>query len=647
MGKEKFCGGITRAEIEKALLETAWAYYLKHDKVQYDSQELNVVGGSESNGTMPLRKHWGGFWRTSKVFAPEDATSDVTLFTVCSDFAWKVYRSTLGYPILGHALNALTKGLWAYTEQPEDMVVARWVDGDDKTCAEVCDYPANTVTEKHRMHLDEMRAFLANWKENLRPADILITYTHTMMYIGGGYVLDSWGRKYDMTTGKDRFERNGSVYTLHRLEDIYLTGEDPVTGREYQLGVGPEIKFFGVIRPLNVLTKDAGTGDPGDDMLDENYVLPERELLYPEGLCTSGYTITPATYSRLRYPGLGIDRTVNITPYGTAEQDGTVTYFVKLSNQSDDPVYDTYRSTVSGEPYYGQDHTGIVVTEKIPVGTVLEHASGKADVQGDTITWTVNLPAGGTLNLHYTVRVTAEVGSIIVSEGGYVADIPSNCIKNRVGGRKLAKPALSGLRQFFAAGVKKWTEQYGIDPANGGASFVRDIYSKAAGLALELPAAQELLDNLFVQTRVQKKSGLFTFFGQPCDTWMYTARKYVDPMYQAYQKMMVRGYLGGVYVYTERKNPRINEFSIRYMEPGDIVVGIKLSANAENGAYRTVESSKTIVYLGEDRCALLNHAGEMVLHDTEDILWESFTDDAFFCLRPTQAYSDINIQIKD
>ena len=643
MEKEKFCAGITRAEMEKALLETAWAYYLKHDKVQYDSQELTTVGGTEGGGTMPLRKHWGGAWRTSSAFAPEEATSDSTLFTVCSDFAWKTYRTALNYPLLGHALNALTKGIWAYTEQPDDMVIARWVDGDDKLCAEVCDYPANTVTEKHRMDLETMRAFLADCEKNLRPADILITYTHTMMYIGGGYVLDSWGRKYDMKTGKDRFERKGSVYTLHRLEDIYLTGADPVTGSEYQIGVSPEVKFFAVIRPLNVLTKDAGTGDPGDDVLNTEYVQPKLDLLYPEGIPMSGYTITAATRSRLQYPGLGIDRTVDITPYGTAEQGGTLTYSVKLSNQSDDPVYDTYWSTVSGEPYYGEDHTGIVVTEKIPAGTVLVHASGKAVVEGDTITWTVDLPAGGTLDLHYTVRVTAESGSIIVSEGGYVADIPSNRIENRVGGKKLAKPALSGLRQFFAATAEKWQEKYGIDLAAGSEAFVRDIFAKAAKLSMELPSAQELLDNLFVHTCVRKESGQFTFRHTPWSAWMYAPRKYVEPAYQAYQNMMVRGYLGGVYTYTPGDAPRINEFSVRYMEPGDIVVGMKLSACANDGAYRTVESARTIVCLGEDRFAVLDSAGNMELHDTEEILWKSFIDDVFVCLRPTQAYRDINV----
>ena len=101
---------ITRAEIEKALAETAWAFFLKGDRLQYDSQELTLIGGTTGGGNTPLRKFWGGAVRTSLASAPEEATSDSTLFTVCSDYAWKTYFSTLGYPLLGFPLNALTQG---------------------------------------------------------------------------------------------------------------------------------------------------------------------------------------------------------------------------------------------------------------------------------------------------------------------------------------------------------------------------------------------------------------------------------------------------------------------------------------------------------------------------------------------------------
>ena len=633
---------ITRAEIEKALAETAWAFFLKGDRLQYDSQELTLIGGTTGGGNTPLRKFWGGALRTSLAVAPEEATSDSTLFTVCSDYAWKTYFSTLGYPLLGFPLNALTQGIWSYTEHPQDMVVLRWLEDPEKTCANICGLPESVISEKHRVDLPTMQDFIRNWDKNLRPGDILITYEHTMMYIGGGFVVDAWGYKYDMNTGIDRFERKGTVCTLHQIEDIYLTGHDPVTGVTYHLGNSEIVKFFAIIRPLNVLTKDAGTGNPGDDILDTEYVLPKYPLRRPENLQESGYTITPATYSRLQYPGLCIDRTVDITPYGTAEKDGTLTYSVTLSNRSDNPLYDTYWSAIYGKPYYGQDHTGIVVTEKVPAGTELVHASGNATVNGDTISWKVDVPAGGTLRVYYTVRVTAEAGSTIVSKDGFVADIPSISITNVVGGKKLSKPAAAGIRNFYFIGEKR-AEKFDVHPTSEPTEYANAIYEKTAGLALNLPSTQELLDNLFDHTQLQMPYGWFTRFNTPWSTWMYTLKEQTAPEYQALRDMIVRGYIGGLYVYTNRETePRINEFSLRYMEPGDVVVGAKLSPDTGDGAKRTVTSSRVIVCLGNDQYLCANSDGTVTQHETVDILWTSFIDDVFFCLRPRQGYKDIN-----
>jgi len=632
---------ITRAQIEKALVETAWSFFLKGDKLQYESQELNLIGGTLGGGTIPLRKHWDGASRTSKLFAPENATSDTPLYTVCSDYTWKVYRNTLNYPILGHALNALTKGLWSYTEAPQDIGVIRWVEDPNKTCQTVCGYPGSNVTEKHRVDLKTMQDFLLNWDKNMRPGDLLINFDHTMLYIGGGFVVDAWGYKYDMNTGIDRFERKGTVCTLHRIEEFIVNGTDLVAGKVYQLGASEVVKFFAVLRPLNALTIPANTGDIGDDTLDPNYVLPKLELRYPDDIPLSGYTITPATYSRLQYPGLDIDRTVDISAYGTAQPGGTLTYSVNLMNKSDHPDYDTYWSAINGEPYYGQDYTDLVVTETVPAGTELVRASGNATVNGDTITWKLNIPAGGAQRVFYTVRVTGEVGSLIVNDGGFVADIPSNCITNVIGGKKLSNPAAVGIREFYNAEAKR-EEKFGVSIPAEPTRYANDIYAKCAGLKLDIPGAQDLLDNLFDHIHVVKPSGYFTNCNNPHSVWMYTPKTDVDPAYKVLSDMAVRGYVGGLWLYTEPDAPRINEFSMRYMEPGDVVVGMKLSPDTDDGARRTVESSKVVVYMGNDQCLALSSDGTLTQHVTDEAFWPSFIDDIFICLRPRQGYEDIN-----
>jgi len=123
---------------------------------------------------------------------------------------------------------------------------------------------------------------------------------------------------------------------------------------------------------------------------------------------------------------------------------------------------------------------------------------------------------------------------------------------------------------------------------------------------------------------------------------MYTPKADVSPEYKPLRHMTVRGYTGGLWLYTEPTAPRINEFSMRYMEPGDIVVGVKLSPDTDDGARRTVASSRLIVYLGNDQCLSLNSDGTLEQHETADVFWPSFIDDVFICLRPRQGYQDIN-----
>ena len=51
-------GVITRGEMEAALAEVAWDYFVKGVKVQYDSMDLNTINDGTNE---PLSKYSGGF----------------------------------------------------------------------------------------------------------------------------------------------------------------------------------------------------------------------------------------------------------------------------------------------------------------------------------------------------------------------------------------------------------------------------------------------------------------------------------------------------------------------------------------------------------------------------------------------------------
>ena len=643
----------TRADIENALMETAWGFYFKGNKMQYGSQELNVKLGT--NGVSGgydnyLRKFWGGAWRSNLYSTLEDATSDNTIYTVCSDFPWSVYYYALDYSLYGHRLNGLTNGQWMFSER-EGMTVMRYAPVG--FTSEAASYGAGEDTSLIKT-LDETVEFLTNYEDNLRPGDILITDAHTQLYLGEGYVIDSWGSKYNMTTGVEAFEKAGTVDgELHTLLGIFVDGTEQ--GGSFKLD---KCGYFAVIRPLDALCADDGDENPGNDPLDSAYVQPRwDDLKYPENLKTSGFDITGETLTRLEYPGMEIDRTVSGTQFGSAVSGGTLTYSVKISNMSDTADYCTWRGAYYGSEYSGEDYSGLAVTETVPDGTelVAGSVSSGGAASGGVISWTLDIPKGQSVTLSYTVNVTAGRGAAIVNDGGMVGRIPSNSISNSVGGAKLSETAETAMQTFFAAGRNKWNDTdenggYNISVTATDTVFAERVYAKVLGKTLELPTTAELLNGLFQNTLIEEDSGWYVYGEIGKSVYMYTQRDEVADEYRVYKDMLVPGYLGGVYVKTDAYSlePRINEFRLDYLEPGDVLIYAELSSYSAIGEARDVKSGEVLVYLGEGDFAAISSNG--VLRSYEDsaaVCWKAFSSDFFICLRPSLAYADIESNLPD
>ena len=642
---------ITRADMETALVEVAWDYYLKGGKVQYDSTELTTRGdvGSEE----PMSKAYGGTWRTNTFSTLEDATSDSTLFSVCSDYCWNVYYEALGYPILGHRVNAVTRGLFMNTEYPQDMLVARWWDDGYEFDERWADFGN---ADSARTPAETLLEMITNYDTYLRPGDILVAHgngghQHAMLYVGDGKILHCGGGKFSLSTGSDEVEENGAIH-LATVEGSFLNGTEQ--GGYFQLkdaiaDTNVNGAWFVIVRPLDVLTLDDVDADAANDKLDVDYVLDTGKLKYElanndlSPVPTTGFTITESTYSRLQFPGMDIDRTVSVKNYGTVVKGGQLTYTIKITNNSNNSNY----------PKAATAYSGLVVTETVPANTAYVSNVGGGTYADGKITWTVDVAAGASVTLSYTVTATGNVGDKIVCGGGYVDNIPSNVLMTTIGGQKWNAANLEAFRGSDVASGWNSNDGYKISAkAEQETGFAERVYNEVTGLDLQLPSIQELADNFFTQTRIYQPYGLHYFYNQPKTRHMYTlnSREEMADAYKLYRDMLVEGFYGGVWVYSNDYNneERIIDPRTKYLEAGDILVYMNLEGSVSGGTEmedRDVTSWRVLVYLGENTFASLESNGRMRKVTGDYFAMQGLTYDMFLVLRPSQAYADLNTEI--
>ncbi|MBQ3792300.1 MAG: C40 family peptidase, partial [Clostridia bacterium] len=645
---------ITRADLEKALVEVAWAYFLKGSAIQYDSISLTSRTSQLAND--PLGVYCNGISRMTLDASPENASSQLSNFTVCSGFCFDVYLEALGYPIFGNKMNTLTMTLWRNSSYPDDMAVLRWhskgagnkYNGYDDIyhiSYENCWYEANEVLE-----------FFQNYETTMRPGDIIVFDNpgHAVLYIGNGMTLDANGNKYKMTTGIDAWEADGTV-DFNTVENKFLNPNDT---NFYVGNLGWTENSICVVRPLNLLTVNDGDGDPSNDVLNTNYVLntgdlkPKLNSDQTTVVKTSGYTIENDTYSRLAFPGMAIDRTVDITPFGTAVRGDVVTYTVAVYNGSANPYYKAYRSASTGKDYSGEDYQNLWIRETVPENTELVSAPG-ALVDGNTLRWEIDVPAGETVSVSYTVRVNGKIGDTIVCGGGRVDRIETNTIVNTIGGRKLqAQDLEERISVFFNDGTNVWNSNDGYRisaSSDEGTHFAQRIYEEAFGLnsqSLGLPGIQEIMSLFFEDKEIQEPYGLYLYHDMaPLTRYLYSLKKEsAEP--GSVRSMLVNGYFGGVWAWSDSFGGefRTKELREEYLELGDILVYMNLAASKSGGTElenRAVTEWRVIVYLGNGRYASLNSDGRLEALTDKTGLEAAFKYDLFVCLRPSQAYENV------
>ena len=613
---------MTKQDLQDAFTAVMWAYYWKKEKAQYDSLLFTSLDYPD-----------GGAFRNTTLAAPEDGTKDSCIYAVCSSYPYMAYYNTFlvdGKPFCWmhgekpYATDYLTYTMWE--SGLAGTTVLRWAqrleDEDLPRCRANGWERQESYTRFRGMDNAALAAwFRDNWRRVLEPGDLLVPFVprgHVATYMGAGMVLEAKGKKW--ADGQEAYEPDG-CFDLYDIEDYFINGSAfASSGQRYRLDRVKQrgtdgspvyaLERFLIMRPLNLLLDESGNVRPG-------------------------VGISPAARCRMQYPGLEIDRTVDITPFGTAETGGELRLCVTLTNHSNDPYQGIYedrgqtpvsfpkwRTSCARMPGYdGLTYRSLPVTEQIPAGAayVPGSASPGAEISGQTLAWRVTLAPGERRSMQYALRVTAPRGGRIECGGGFVGQIPSNCPVIAVGGKKLPPArteALPGL------------------PAGPELHFAESVLRAAFGLRLELPEAQELFDAFFTPATLQNSHPDAAAAG------LFVPRAQASAQCADAAAMRVHRYLGGRMIHTPHlAHERIYEFRTEYLEPGDILVKGMLKDG------RVLQAAAP-VYLGGGQFACRKD-GRVQCSADERIMWDSYGYDFFFALRPSQAWDDAGRELAD
>ena len=283
--------------------------------------------------------------------------------------------------------------------------------------------------EFDKLSEEELETKRQEFANALQPGDIIVQRYqgdesgHAMLYVGNGMYIHSSGSSYDKENMVEKFEEEGT-YLYDPIENFYNPEH-----RRYLF----DKATYTILRPLEGF----------------NGVIPET-------------TLTRMGVMR----GIMAEKLASHTYGQTVNVDEIVTFTFRLENNSN------IKKTLT-------------VTDTVPANTA--YIEGAQTVNGDQLAWTVTVPAEGTAEVSYTVKVTGAAGNIIKGSGA-VEGIAVECPAVTVGN------TLTKSQQETLVG------QIQVSKELRGAAWVNALYTAATGKAAFADGITEetLVNKVFV-----------------------------------------------------------------------------------------------------------------------------------------------------
>lgn len=264
------------------------------------------------------------------------------------------------------------------------------------------------------MTAEELAVKEKEFTETLQPGDIIVyRYAgqdagHAMLYVGGGMMIHSSGKSYDHTANKENYEEEGTFLYEPIADSLLKPGHRRyLFDKSVYVILRPSAAFKDEIPEATAARMDVMRG------------------IMAEKLCSH-------TYGQNVAPGQEISFTF---------------FFKNHSNMT----------------------KTLTVTDTVPEHTA--YVSGAQKVDGNTLTWSVSVPAGGSTEVSYTVKVNADapVGSTVKSSSN-VCGIKVNCPEVRIG-NTLTKEQQAAVAAAFSE----------LKDSKDDLTLVNAIYEKICG----------------------------------------------------------------------------------------------------------------------------------------------------------------------
>ncbi len=417
---------------------------------------------------------------------------------------------------------------------------------------EATDMQVFAYTVTGRESEEQKRLTEQKFADTVRQGDIVVCRHkgeggHAFLYIGNGQMLESvtfgalGGGDYDYSNNRDRIEVAGTVYYREFMSLL----------RQDSYNYFWKEKSWFILRPLDKY----GDIEP-----------------------------TPNTLNRIKnLKNIRVEK-ISSHPTGKTADIGeeiTYTYNIRNNRSSD---------------------AQLEITDRIPEHT--EYVSG-GSLSGDSLSWSVNVPAGESVSVSYTVRVDADPAlyddCYIESKDGVVGGVKVGCRRVFVG-RHLTDTQQQALRDA-AVDMTVYTAR-GMELAN-------EIY-KNAGIDVELASLEEIFTQVFADS---KTAGCFKLQKEG-----------------TYPAMIVPTLYGGKLVTNSSRFGRERTRGAKEYQlyVGDIMVGSERGANS---AY---------MYIGDNRLLDLQMGRVLSNAALDDALVSGWGMERYVFLRPAAVYNDID-----